>query len=55
MKKIKIILTTLSKHNDAMIFANKIVENNFSPCVHLIPSMSSIYKWENKKYRFFGK
>ena len=48
MKKIKIILTTFSNKNDAIIFANKIVKQQYSPCVQIFPSIKSVYQWEGK-------
>ena len=48
MKNIKILLSTFSCHGDAMQFANKLVENNLSPCVQIIANIDSIYKWEGE-------
>ena len=46
--KIKVILTTFSKMDVARLFCKKLVEADLSPCVQLIPKITSIYKWEEK-------
>tara|TARA_B100001029_G_scaffold175395_1_gene176775 strand:- start:1405 stop:1722 length:318 start_codon:yes stop_codon:yes gene_type:complete len=46
--KIKVILTTFPKKNDAIKIGEKLVELNLSPCVQLIPQIESIYKWKGK-------
>ena len=46
--KIKLILTTFSKMDDARLLCEKLVEADLSPCIQLIPKIISIYKWEEK-------
>ena len=46
--KIKVILTTFSKMDDARLLCEKLVEADLSPCIQLIPKIISIYKWDKK-------
>jgi len=48
--KIKVILTTISNLEEAKSLSRKMVENDLSPCIQLIPQITSIYKWKEKIY-----
>ena len=43
-----LILTTVSKKEDAQTIANHLVSNRTAACVNFIPNLESVYKWENK-------
>ena len=46
--KIKIINTTTDSYEVATNIAKILVSEKLSPCVHIIPKIESIYKWDGK-------
>jgi periplasmic divalent cation tolerance protein len=43
-----LILSTVSKIEDAQTIANHLVSNSMAACVNFIPNLESVYKWKNK-------
>ncbi|MBT88643.1 MAG: divalent-cation tolerance protein CutA [Candidatus Marinimicrobia bacterium] len=43
-----LILSTVSKIEDAQTIANHLVSNRMAACVNFIPNLESVYKWKNK-------
>ncbi|HSL21869.1 MAG TPA: divalent-cation tolerance protein CutA [Vicinamibacterales bacterium] len=43
-----IALTTLPADQDARAFADTLLEERLAACVHVMPEMQSIYRWEGK-------
>ncbi|MDP7512369.1 MAG: divalent-cation tolerance protein CutA [Candidatus Marinimicrobia bacterium] len=46
--KYVLILSTVSKIEDAQTIANHLVSNSMAACVNFIPNLESVYKWKNK-------
>ena len=46
--KYVLILSTVSKIEDAQTIANHLVSNRMAACVNFIPNLESVYKWKNK-------
>jgi periplasmic divalent cation tolerance protein len=43
-----LILSTVSKIEDAQTIANHLVSNSMAACVNFIPNLESVYKWKNQ-------
>ena len=43
-----LILSTVSKKEDALTITNHLVSNRTAACVNIIPNLESVYTWENK-------
>jgi periplasmic divalent cation tolerance protein len=46
--KYVLILSTVSKIEDAQTIANHLVSNSMAACVNFIPNLESVYKWKNQ-------
>ena len=46
--KINIINTTTNSNKVAHLIAESLVKEKLSPCVHIVPKIESIYKWNGK-------
>ena len=46
--KINIIITTTDSKIVVNNITKKLLENNYSPCIQVIPKILSTYKWKNK-------
>ena len=46
--KINIIITTTNSKNVVKNITKKLLENNYSPCIQIIPKILSTYKWKDK-------
>ena len=45
--KINVIQTSTDSNHIAKQIAKKLIKLKYSPCVHIIPNITSIYKWNN--------
>ena len=46
--KIKLILTTTNSKDSAQNISQALIENKLTPCIQILPNITSIYRWENK-------
>lgn len=46
--EIGIVVTTVSNIDDAKKIANHLVKGRFAACVNIIPSVTSVYEWQNE-------
>tara|TARA_B100000959_G_scaffold266252_1_gene308503 strand:- start:32 stop:349 length:318 start_codon:yes stop_codon:yes gene_type:complete len=46
--KINMIITTTDSKDVVNNITTKILQNNYSPCIKIIPKILSKYKWNNK-------
>ncbi|MCL4346108.1 MAG: divalent-cation tolerance protein CutA [Candidatus Thermoplasmatota archaeon] len=44
----KIVMTTVSKLDEAELLSRSLVDNGYSPCVNMIENVSSVYFWKGK-------
>ncbi|WP_232367617.1 divalent-cation tolerance protein CutA [Alteromonas pelagimontana] len=45
---VNVILCTVPKYEVARNIALALVENNIAACVNIVPSVTSVYRWEGK-------
>ena len=46
--KLKIITTTTNTLSNAKSISKALIDNKLTPCVQILPNISSIYRWNNK-------
>ena len=46
--KLNVISTTTNSNEVVKIITRKLLQNNYSPCVQVIPKILSTYKWNDK-------
>lgn len=45
--ELRIVLTTVSSHEDAVRIARRMVESHLCACVNIVPGVQSIYWWND--------
>lgn len=43
-----LVLVTISSKKQALLLANKILENRLAACVNILPQIDSLYWWKNR-------
>ena len=50
MKKVSLVLSTVSGEEEGVKIAAHLVENGFAACVNVVPAIRSVYRWKGKMY-----
>lgn len=48
-EKYQLVFCSCPNQETALALANEVIESKLAACVNIIPEMTSVYTWENKK------